>query len=175
MAKNTTPKPTSEDDGDDFDKLLGSDGSNIDALDDGLAALDVDQGRGGIPNAPEGYDPLAGLEPKDDIGEDAKQEMDTFRAEFSKLAKSEVDGAILANDSEFWCALVFQTREQKEAFLKAMGWIKNGDKYIDGQWAAKKQGITLPEAPSQLAYYLRDLRVKKKFAELPAIERIDGQ
>jgi len=54
----------------------------------------------------------------------------------------------LANDSEYWFAVYFQTRDQKEAFLHAMKWFQHGDKYIDGQWAAKKQGIELPPRPA---------------------------
>lgn len=56
-------------------------------------------------------------------------------------------------DSEYWCCLCFQTREQKERFLEAMKWMQYGDKYIDGYDIAKHQGIELPEsdAPNKLA------------------------
>jgi len=48
-------------------------------------------------------------------------------------------------DSEYWCALVFQSREQVDAFVRAAGWLLAGDKYIDGRFVAKKMGIRLPE------------------------------
>lgn len=54
----------------------------------------------------------------------------------------------LANDTEYWFAVYFQSREQKEAFLKAMAWFEHGDKYIDGRHAAKLQGIELPPRPA---------------------------
>ena len=54
----------------------------------------------------------------------------------------------LANDTEYWFAMYFQTRDQKEAFLKAMGWFERGDKYLDGTAVAKKLGIELPPRPA---------------------------
>jgi len=37
-----------------------------------------------------------------------------------------------ATDSEFWFAVCFHTREDKEAFLREHGVADLGDKYIDG-------------------------------------------
>lgn len=54
----------------------------------------------------------------------------------------------LANDSEYWFAVYFQTREQKEAFLKAVKWFEHGDKYLDGRWLAKKFNVELPPRPA---------------------------
>ena len=65
---------------------------------------------------------------------------------FKKRAKEEAKRFQDATDSEYWFAVVFETRAQKEAFLRAMKWIKEGDKYLDGIRLAEKQGIDLPEA-----------------------------
>jgi hypothetical protein len=60
----------------------------------------------------------------------------------------------LANDSEYWFAVYFQTREQKEAFLQKMmtadgtPWSEQGDKYLDGQQLAKRHGIDVPPRPA---------------------------
>ena len=54
----------------------------------------------------------------------------------------------LANDSEYWFAVYFQTREQKEAFLHAVKWFQHGDKYLDGRWLAKKMNVVLPPRPA---------------------------
>jgi hypothetical protein len=60
----------------------------------------------------------------------------------------------LANDSEYWFAVYFQTREQKEAFLQKMmtadgtPWSEQGDKYLDGQQLAKRHGIDMPPRPA---------------------------
>jgi len=55
----------------------------------------------------------------------------------------------LANEPEYWFAVYFQTREQKETFLRLAKWIAHGDKYLDGQWVAKKMGFELPPRPSK--------------------------
>lgn len=68
----------------------------------------------------------------------------------------------LANDSEYWFAVYFQTREQKEAFLKAVKWFEHGDKYLDGRWLAKKFNVELPPRPA--AYKVG--RLDKKLTEL---------
>lgn len=52
----------------------------------------------------------------------------------------------VTTDSEFWCALCFETREQKDAFLQGVGVYEDGDKYIDGAAFARRLGIQLPEA-----------------------------
>lgn len=52
----------------------------------------------------------------------------------------------LTTDSEFWAALCFETRGQKDAFLQAVGVYDDGDKYIDGVAFARRLGIDLPKA-----------------------------
>lgn len=65
---------------------------------------------------------------------------------FANRAKAENERMLLAVDSEFWVAFAFQTRAQKEQFLKLANLIQLGDKYIDGWEAAKILGITLDRA-----------------------------
>lgn len=74
--------------------------------------------------------------------------IDTEFAALREGRKQQQQAVELANDSEYWFAMYFQTREQKERFLAAMKWIAHGDKYLDGQWVAKKQGIELPPRPA---------------------------
>ena len=50
-----------------------------------------------------------------------------------------------ATDSEYWFCLCFHTRAEKEAFLKALGWIDLGDKYLDGTAVAERLGVDLPD------------------------------
>lgn len=50
----------------------------------------------------------------------------------------------LNNDTEFWCAIVFNTREQKEAVLKLLGLFEHGDKYIFAEDFCKALGVNLP-------------------------------
>lgn len=76
--------------------------------------------------------------------------------------KQQADAIDLANDTEYWFAMYFQSREQKEAFLQAMNWFEHGDKYIDGQFAAKRMGIELPPRPAPY----KAGRLDKKLTEL---------
>jgi hypothetical protein len=64
-------------------------------------------------------------------------------------------------DSEYWFCVCFQNREQKEEFLKKIGWWKIGDKYLDGMAAARASGITLGNEPKRYK-----LRVVKKWGKL---------
>ncbi|WP_211440941.1 hypothetical protein [Collimonas humicola] len=84
-----------------------------------------------------------------DAEHDSELDAGVIADEFATLRaarKQQADAIELANDSEFWFAMYFQTREQKEAFVAALG-LKQ-DKYIDGQEAARILGITLPPRPA---------------------------
>jgi hypothetical protein len=50
------------------------------------------------------------------------------------------------NDSEYWVCIYFGTREQKETYLAAAHLIDLGDKYLDGEAVAERQGISLDPA-----------------------------
>ena len=75
------------------------------------------------------------------------EELATIEAEKLKLLKpgslktiwGKLDNTM---DSEYWACLVFQTREQAEAFGRFFG--KPGDKYLDGRMEAKALGIKMP-------------------------------
>lgn len=88
--------------------------------------------------------PLAGLEVSDDIETACGQETSAVLAGFKARAKAEQERFQLATDSEFWFAIAFQSRDQKEAFLDALGWLEFGDKYLDGPQLAEMLGISLP-------------------------------
>lgn len=73
-----------------------------------------------------------------------KDVVDDQESDFSKRAKAERDRVLDANDTEYWCCMVFETRAQKDAFLEAMDWRVIGDKYLDGVLLAERQKIPLP-------------------------------
>lgn len=52
-------------------------------------------------------------------------------------------------DTEFWFCVVFQSREQKDAFLKQTGWGEklDADKYLSGTRLAREMGLQLPPSP----------------------------
>ena len=76
----------------------------------------------------------------------AKEEVGALKAAFIARSNKENERYTQAVDSEYWFAVCFQSRAQKNAFLKAMGITLWGDKYLDGARIADKFGITLPGA-----------------------------
>lgn len=84
-----------------------------------------------------------------DAEHDSNLDIAVIADEFAAIhaARAQQAAAIeLANDSEFWFAMYFQTREQCEAFVNHFGLEQN--KYIDGQAAAEKMGVPLPKRPA---------------------------
>jgi hypothetical protein len=81
---------------------------------------------------------------------DAALDMGVIEGEFAAIhaaRKQQADAIELANDSEYWFCMYFQSREQKDAFIAALGLDQN--KYIDGAAAAAKMGIELPKRPAK--------------------------
>ncbi len=76
----------------------------------------------------------------------AEREISAVRQSFIDRAEKENQRYTAAVDSEYWFAVCFQNRAQKEAFLKALGLELYGDKYLDGGRVAHKFGVTLPAA-----------------------------
>lgn len=99
---------------------------------------------------------------EEEIIETAVQESERELTEFQKALKAENASYALRNDSNYWACLWFDTREQKEAFLNAMGWMQFGNKYLDGQEIAKEMGIRLPPGFIQP----KDRGPQKSMAEL---------
>lgn len=90
-------------------------------------------------------DPLDGVEYSDDLNADASAEFEALQQGFADRAQAERKRFQDATDSEFWFAVCFKTREDKEVFLKALKIHKNmmGDKYLDGHKLAKMLGVKL--------------------------------
>ncbi|EGY53133.1 hypothetical protein [Neisseria shayeganii] len=93
---------------------------------------------------------------------DSKADLDAVQQGFRDRIKNESNRFELATDSEYWFAACFQTREQKEAFLKAIDLLAHGDKYIDGRLLAEKLGITLPDADVP---YRTEGKIDKDYAQ----------
>ncbi|MGZ7496138.1 hypothetical protein ACXM2N_03455 [Corynebacterium sp. ZY180755] len=90
-------------------------------------------------------DPLADVEYENDLAVDAAKEMTALQKGFKDRATAERDRFRKATDSEFWFAVCFESREEKEKFLRAAG-VKAklmGDKYIDGKQLAKILGVKM--------------------------------
>jgi hypothetical protein len=72
--------------------------------------------------------------------------LNELQAGFKARAKAEQQRFEDATDSEYWVAICFQTREQKEEFLRKLSLLDLGDKYLDGLAVARalKVKITSP-------------------------------
>lgn len=114
--------------------------------DEGAAAQPLESG-GLFPEDAPAEDPIGEIEY---TGTDAEADMaatlDAVESAFSKRAKAEQERFRQATDSEYWFAVVAETREQKEFLLRVLGWLALGDKYIDAYEIARLMGIKLPPA-----------------------------
>lgn len=79
------------------------------------------------------------------LAEDAAEEMSELESAYVKRRKDEDKRKRAAVDSEYWFAVCFRTREDKERFLGAAGARKgiHGDKYLDGYALAKLLGVDM--------------------------------
>lgn len=94
--------------------------------------------------APErGPDPLAGVEYTESEETNAKLELNAMQLAFKARREREAQRFENATDSEFWFAVCFKTREQKEKFLQLAQLIELGDKYLDGEKVAEVLNIKL--------------------------------
>lgn len=120
---------------------LETTGSRI-ALDTGLA---LDTGTAAPPIALDGtaYDDDDDMPSPEEAEIEAAGEVSNVLTGFRDRANREDQRFTDATDSEFWIALCFQTREQKEEFLRKARWMAEGDKYLDGMAVAQIMGITL--------------------------------
>ena len=51
-------------------------------------------------------------------------------------------------DTEFWTCLVFQSSDQRDAFMEKAGWeTEEGNRFASGTKVAAKMGIELPPGP----------------------------
>jgi hypothetical protein len=94
-------------------------------------------------NAEPEPDPLAHVNYTGNVEEDAKQELTALQQGFRDRAKREAERFRLATDSEFWIAVCFKSREDKERFLRNAHLLSVGDKYLDGYAVARVLGIPM--------------------------------
>ncbi len=143
-----------------IDELLALEGDGL----SGLGALGGLRSLEGLEVSGEVDDPIGEIDYDNLTNEEvAVQETSAVLAAFKARAKAEQERFALATDSEYWVAVCFQTREQKEAWLEATQLLKHGDKYIDGALVAKVMGIELP--PASVPYNI-SAKVDKKYAAL---------
>jgi hypothetical protein len=77
---------------------------------------------------------------------DSINDLNAIHAGFRARSKDESKRFQLATDSEYWVCVCFQTKDQKNEFLKKSGLISIGDKYLDGKMVANRLGIDIADA-----------------------------
>ena len=92
---------------------------------------------------PDDADPLGGLTDTGDIEENATREVDIVLDELLAQRRAQKERWRTTNDDEFWVAVCFQSRQQKEDFLQRAGWEQFGDKYLDGLRLAAHLGVSI--------------------------------
>lgn len=92
--------------------------------------------------APNPLDGVAYADPPN-LEADSAAELNAMQQAFKDRATLEKDRFCDATDSEYWVAMCFRTRADKERFLKALNLAQLGDKYIDGHKAAQLLGVDL--------------------------------
>lgn len=101
-------------------------------------------------------------EPHGTAEEDSKEEMSEVLRGFKDRARQENQRMEDATDSEYWFAVCFQTREQKEKFLTIMQWLDFGDKYLDGSLIMEQLGID----PGRIPTIPKPFKFDKKLDDL---------
>ncbi len=102
--------------------------------------------------------------PEENTAAEQRADMTALQKGFNARRQQEQERFYEAVDSEFWCCLCFQTREQKDAFLRALKLLHLGDKYLDGVKVAEVLGVAgaLPPGPD----WNRRQRKNTRFTEL---------
>lgn len=86
-------------------------------------------------------------EPSGDAEADSLKDLGELESGFRRRAADEGRRFALVTDSEYWGAICFRTRAQKEAFFGALGVLdlSIGARYFDGNAIAERLGIALPD------------------------------
>lgn len=106
-------------------------------------------------------DPLKGVPVTGDAEVDSKTELTALQKGFRDRNAAERERFERATDSEHWFAVTFESREQKEAFLTAIGMIQAGDKYLDGRELARVLKVELPAEDRKVNTGKTDSRLAK--------------
>lgn len=91
--------------------------------------------------------PLADIEMTGDTQEDADAGMSEALRQIIERKKATQEKFRTATDPEFFFCVCFQSREQKEEFLKAAGWEDLGDKYLNGLEVARRLAVPVTVIP----------------------------
>jgi hypothetical protein len=89
-------------------------------------------------------DPLVNVPDTGSVQENARLELEAVQTAFYERRDSQKHSSITQFDTEYWFAVIFEDRDQKEHFLLSLGILQHGDKYVDGRILAEALSIELP-------------------------------
>lgn len=87
--------------------------------------------------------PLEGVGQSGEVEQDAADEISVALKAIIEQKRAMREVYRTTTDPEFWLCVCFQSREQKEEFLRLAGWVGFGDKYIDGLRVAAHLGVAI--------------------------------
>lgn len=89
-------------------------------------------------------DPLEDVDyQENDLEHSADSEMSEILRQLKEKRKAQADTFRVARDPEYWVALCFQSREQKDEFLQKIGWADLGDKYLNGLEVCRRANVDI--------------------------------
>lgn len=107
--------------------------------------------------------PFAGID-QDDLQDAADETMSEALRLIIEQKKASQERFRIVADPEFFLVVCFQSRDQKEDFLKKANWDDLGDKYINGLEVARRMGVDTP------AISIEPLKVRGKLKLFKASE-----
>ena len=108
-------------------------------------------------------DPMDGHELTGEVMDDVKTTVTAAENAVREARERERLRMELTGDGAFYFVAVFDTRDQKMAYLKARGLDKDGDIYIDGRAMADQEGIKIPDVKVKMPGFMKPDR---KLSEL---------
>ena len=103
--------------------------------------------------------------PTGNAEQDSKKELSALGLAFAADRKNEQSVFEHNTATNFYSVMIFQTREQLDAFHAALGVKTDIDLFVDGCELAAKMGISLPPAPK----FSKPKRMSAKIASIPKI------
>ena len=112
----------------------------------------IERGKGKISKLPrletifeDDGDPLEDVEYDDgNLELSADRELSEIVKQIKERRQARMEMFRVARDPDYWFALCFQSREQRDEFLQKSGWIDLGDKYLNGLAIARRLGLDVP-------------------------------
>jgi hypothetical protein len=119
--------------------------------------------------------PLDAIPPQGGLEAETKAELSATLKAFKDRKAEERKQMLDTCDSEYWFCVCFQSRDQKEAFLKAMKWFEHGDKYLDGTYLAKRAGIELPPSSVRFVGQKTDAKLSQAGKQPAKVKKKGGE